>query len=444
MREESSKGSEAESNGSWGRELHSGVQAELIEDRKVGPQARSQVRALGLKGMILRAEDYTQGFKASSSRSDSRTAVGGSRRDHRIRALGLKGMTLGAEGYTRGFKASSLRSVRQDCVRESSKGSKAGSNYFGGDVRTRWFQAELAKEHPQSGVPIKEGTGEGEDGPVSKRRSSLISVTRLQLIVAIGSLPLACLNYRLAPDSNHFEFPLPQLLPFLNPSSTSHSSRSSSSSASSSEVQTNRRAKMSQEGKDHRAYSGRRLLIGLLLFLILAGVTALILYLVYRPFKPHFSVSAAAIYDVANASSPASAISTSMQFTLVIRNPNDRAAVYYDRLSAYVSYRNQPITPPAPMPPMFQERDSTLTVSPVLGGGFVPVSGDVAAGLATDEAFGVLGLRLVLLGRLRYKSGPFRSAWYGMYVRCDMLIGFRKGVAGPVPLLGEPECNLDL
>ncbi|CAL9196697.1 unnamed protein product [Musa acuminata subsp. burmannicoides] len=200
---------------------------------------------------------------------------------------------------------------------------------------------------------------------------------------------------------------------------------------------------MSDDKKGRRASPGRLLVTSLLLFLLLAGITALVLYLVYRPSKPRFTVSAAAIYDISNASSQANAISTSMQFTLVIRNPNDRASVFYDRLSAYVSYRNQPITPPAALPPMFQEKDSTVAISPVLGGGFVPISGDVAAGLATDQAYGVVGLRLVLLGRLRYKSGPFRSNWYGMYVRCDMLTGFRKGVTGPVPLLGEPECKVD-
>lgn len=191
----------------------------------------------------------------------------------------------------------------------------------------------------------------------------------------------------------------------------------------------------------------RRFCCGLILLLILCGVIALILYLVYRPFKPQFSVLNAAVFQLSNATSasPATAVSTSMQFTISIRNPNDRATIHYDRLSAYVLYRDQAITPPVDLPPLFQEEDSTVAVSPVLGGQVVPVSAEVAAGLMTDENYGVLGMRLVMLGRLKYKSGPFKSQWYGLYVRCDLLLGIKKGVAGQVPLLGgNPDCDTSI
>ncbi|XP_008810415.1 NDR1/HIN1-like protein 1 [Phoenix dactylifera] len=181
----------------------------------------------------------------------------------------------------------------------------------------------------------------------------------------------------------------------------------------------------------------------LLTFFLLAGVIALIVYLVYRPSKPHFSVAGATVFQLSNSSTQPNVLSTGMQFTLVSRNPSERSSILYDHLSAYVSYRNQPITPPANLPPLFQDRDSSIAMSPVLGGDFVPVSGDVASGLLTDQAYGVVNLRVVLTGRLRYKSGPFWSGWYNLYVRCDMLVGVRKGVTGAVPLLGEPQCDVD-
>ncbi|WOL05270.1 hypothetical protein Cni_G13997 [Canna indica] len=200
-----------------------------------------------------------------------------------------------------------------------------------------------------------------------------------------------------------------------------------------------------------KSSQGARLLVAsLLLFLFFAGLTALILYLVYRPSRPRFSISAAAIYTLSNASSntssspAASSLSTSMQFTLITRNPSGRGRICYDRLSAYVSYHGHPITPPAPLPPMFQDSDATVAISPVLGSGCVPAPEDVVAGLAAEQAYGVVGLRLVLRGRLRYKSGPFRSRWHGMYVRCDMLVGLRKGGGGAVPLLGDPGCDVDV
>ncbi|XP_010251430.1 PREDICTED: NDR1/HIN1-like protein 12 [Nelumbo nucifera] len=180
----------------------------------------------------------------------------------------------------------------------------------------------------------------------------------------------------------------------------------------------------------------------IVVFLILAGVTALIVWLVYRPHKPHFTVVGAAIYDLNMTSS--TIMSTTMQFTIVTRNPNKRVSIYYDRLSAYVSYRNQAITPPAMLPPLFQETRSTVALSPMMGGPVVPVSMEVANGLVMDEAYGVVPLRLVVLGRLRWKAGAFKSGHYGIYVKCDMLVGLKKGFVGQAPLLGSPDCNVDI
>ncbi|XP_077243097.1 NDR1/HIN1-like protein 12 [Tasmannia lanceolata] len=178
------------------------------------------------------------------------------------------------------------------------------------------------------------------------------------------------------------------------------------------------------------------------IFLLLAGVTALILWLVYRPTKPHFNVVGAAIYEL-NTTSP-NVIFTTMQFTIVARNPNERVSVHYDRLLVFVSYRNQAITAQMLLPPLYQGHDNTVALSPMLGGGFVPVSQDVMNGLVMDESYGVVGLSLVLMGRLRWKAGAFRSGRYGLYVKCDMLMGLKKGFVGQVPLLGSPDCSVDV
>ncbi|XP_050237916.1 NDR1/HIN1-like protein 12 [Mercurialis annua] len=177
-------------------------------------------------------------------------------------------------------------------------------------------------------------------------------------------------------------------------------------------------------------------------FLLLAGLSVLIVWLIYRPHKPHFTVVNAAVYDL-NTSSPPF-ISTSMQFTLVTRNPNKRVSIIYDKLSAYVSYRNQAITPTVVLPPLYHEKKSTVAVSPVLGGAQVPVSVEVANGLVMDENYGVVVLRVVLLGRLRWKAGAIKTGRYGVYVKCDVWVGLKRGFVGPVPLLGSPQCKVDI
>lgn len=186
---------------------------------------------------------------------------------------------------------------------------------------------------------------------------------------------------------------------------------------------------------------GRALCTFLITLLFLAGITALILWLVYRPHKPRFRVVSAAVFDL-NATSPPF-LSVTMQFTLTTTNSNQRVSFSYDQLSAFVSYRNQAITPPVMLPPLYHETRSTVVLSPVLGAASVPVSPEVSNGLAMDQAYGAVALRLVLSGKLRYKAGAIRTGRYGIYVKCDVLVGLRKGFVGQVPLLPSPGCEVD-
>ncbi|XP_017257216.1 NDR1/HIN1-like protein 12 [Daucus carota subsp. sativus] len=173
----------------------------------------------------------------------------------------------------------------------------------------------------------------------------------------------------------------------------------------------------------------------ILIFLVLIAVTALVLWLVYNPHKPKFSLVNAAVFDLNTTSPPF--ISTTLQFTIVARNPNDRVSVYYDRLNAFVSYKSQMITPQMILPPLHQYKDSTVSFSPVLGGVAVPVSLEVANGIVMDmEGYGLVQLRLVLQGRVKWKVGPIKTSYYDLYVACDMLLGLKKGIVGQVPLLG--------
>ncbi|KAL8098140.1 NDR1/HIN1-like protein 12 [Apium graveolens] len=175
----------------------------------------------------------------------------------------------------------------------------------------------------------------------------------------------------------------------------------------------------------------------ILILLVLVAVIALILWLIYRPHKPKFNVVSAAVFNLSTSTPPF--ISTTMQFTVVTRNPNDRASIYYDRLSAFVTYKNQMITPHLTLPPLHQRKDSTVLMSPILGGVAVPVSLDVANDILMDmEGYGLVQLRLVLQGRIKYKAaGGIKTSHYDLYVSCDMLLGLKKGMVGQVPLLNS-------
>ncbi|KAJ4831529.1 hypothetical protein Tsubulata_048223 [Turnera subulata] len=210
------------------------------------------------------------------------------------------------------------------------------------------------------------------------------------------------------------------------------------------ETQLDQPQKMNQEKHKHMAPKDPRRTVCTIItiFLLLAGLSVLIVWLIYRPQKPQFTVAGAALYDL-NVTSPPF-LSITMQFTLVTRNPNRRVKIIYDKLTAYVSYRNQAITPVVVLPPLYHDTKTTVALSPVLGGTGVPVSVEVANGLLMDESYGVVPLRVVLLGRMRWKAGAIKTARYGVYVKCDVWVGLKKGYVGQVPLLGTPQCKVDI
>uniref|UniRef100_A0A1D1YJ45 Putative endopolygalacturonase D n=1 Tax=Anthurium amnicola TaxID=1678845 RepID=A0A1D1YJ45_9ARAE len=209
--------------------------------------------------------------------------------------------------------------------------------------------------------------------------------------------------------------------------------------------------KMAEEGGGkctvHSYASGRSAAwaacCGLLLLILLLGITAHVLYLHYSPPKPRFDVVSAAVYQLNATTGAGTYVAGTMRFTVAIRNRDERSSVSYDRLSAFVMSRGEAITPHVPLPALWQPKGSTVWVSPVLGGGPVPVSWEAVGGLVADRAYGAVALRLVVTGWVRYKSAPLHGAWRHLFVRCDLLVGLRRGVYGQVPLLGAPSCSVD-
>ncbi|KAL6985878.1 hypothetical protein U1Q18_019250 [Sarracenia purpurea var. burkii] len=178
--------------------------------------------------------------------------------------------------------------------------------------------------------------------------------------------------------------------------------------------------------------------------LLLAGITVLTVWLVYRPHKPRFTVVGVAVYNLSN-TFPPPFVSATMQFVIVTRNPSRRVSILYDHLSAFVLYHDQMITQTVMLPPLFQEKHSTVQLAPILGGGgAVPVSPAASYGLGMDEAYGVVGLTLILLGKLRWKAGAITTAHYGIYVGCDVLLRLSQGCVGEVPFVAPPVCKVHI
>nr|ABR18270.1 unknown [Picea sitchensis] len=185
------------------------------------------------------------------------------------------------------------------------------------------------------------------------------------------------------------------------------------------------------------------LLSGFLITLvIILGAVTLVLWLVYRPHKPRFYVEGAAVYQL-NVTD--GSVSSSMQFSVIVANPNRRLTVHYDRLVAFVRYRGEVITLVTPMANLYEGHRSFAVLSPMVGGNFVPLFPDAAGGLLADQAYGLVDLRLEIRGRIRWTTGFWKSSHYHLAAKCDLLLSVKQvATGGEVPLLGGQDCHVDV
>ncbi|CAA6666762.1 unnamed protein product [Spirodela intermedia] len=161
-----------------------------------------------------------------------------------------------------------------------------------------------------------------------------------------------------------------------------------------------------------RGLKGKRLGRRLLCVLSSSFSTVLSLFLliwfILRPTKPQFYVKDAGVYQL---SLPPRLLNSTVEFTLVSRNPNERVGVYYDSLRAYATYKGQR-SPPTPRSRPSTRATRTPTFSP-------PPSPAPACPSPP------LRLRArPLEGRVRWKVGTWVSGEYRIMVDCIAIVGF--------------------
>ena len=74
----------------------------------------------------------------------------------------------------------------------------------------------------------------------------------------------------------------------------------------------------------------------------------LLIYFILKPNKPQFSLQELDIYQL-NLSG--TILNSSIQLTLLSKNPNQKVSIYYDEFQVYATYKNQQIPSDSFMPP---------------------------------------------------------------------------------------------
>lgn len=149
----------------------------------------------------------------------------------------------------------------------------------------------------------------------------------------------------------------------------------------------------------------------------------LIVWLVLHPEKPQFSLREVDIYQL-NLSSGPNLINSSIQLTLLSKNPNQKVGIYYDQLQVYAVYKGQQITVDTSLPPFYQgHEDANLLTASLVGTG-LPVAPSFGYEVGRDQTAGKLVLSLRGYGRLRWKVGTWVSGRYRLNVNCVAVLAF--------------------
>ncbi|XP_019703016.1 NDR1/HIN1-like protein 26 [Elaeis guineensis] len=160
--------------------------------------------------------------------------------------------------------------------------------------------------------------------------------------------------------------------------------------------------------------------------LILSILSAtFLIWLILHPSKPEFSLRDTSLYEL-SLSSP-HLLNSTIQTTIVSKNPNDRVGIYYDQLRVYAAYKGQQITADSLLPPFYQGHQDSNLLSASLHGTGMPVAPSFGYEVGRDQTAGRLYLGLKLDGQLRWKVGTWVSGRYRFDVDCMAVIAIRPG-----------------
>lgn len=164
----------------------------------------------------------------------------------------------------------------------------------------------------------------------------------------------------------------------------------------------------------------------------------LLLWLILHPSKPEFTLKEADIYQLNLSGSHL--LNSSMQFTFLSKNPNEKVGIYYDQIQIYAAYKGQQITVDTSLPPFYQgHKDSNLLTASLVGTG-LPVAPSFGYEVGRDQTAGKFVLNVKMNGKLRWKVGTWVSGHYRFNVNCVAVLPF--GPTLPTPPLTSNQGSL--
>ncbi|KAI4307023.1 hypothetical protein L6164_030258 [Bauhinia variegata] len=186
----------------------------------------------------------------------------------------------------------------------------------------------------------------------------------------------------------------------------------------------------------------RKLFFAFSAFLTTILALIFLVWLILHPSKPQFSMTEVDIYQL-NLTGPH--LNSSIQLTLLSKNPNQKVGIYYDEFQVYATYKSQQITLNTPVPPFYQNHEESNLLTAVLVGNGLPVAPSLGYEVVRDQKAGRLILNVKVNGRLRWKVGTWVSGHYRFNVNCVSIMAFGPSlIAGPLTSRQGSQCSVTI
>lgn len=157
----------------------------------------------------------------------------------------------------------------------------------------------------------------------------------------------------------------------------------------------------------------------LISLLVIVGVVALILYLIFRPRMITATVDSASLVQFSLA--PNSALSYNLTVAMTVRNPNKRVGLYYDNVESLAYFEDQRFGY-AQLDSFYQATEVSTQVTPQFHGQ-QPLEGDVtAANFRSQQTDGKFSVDVKLNAKLRVKVWAFKVPVHKTKINCPLSI----------------------
>ncbi|KAJ6717171.1 LATE EMBRYOGENESIS ABUNDANT (LEA) HYDROXYPROLINE-RICH GLYCOPROTEIN FAMILY [Salix koriyanagi] len=155
-------------------------------------------------------------------------------------------------------------------------------------------------------------------------------------------------------------------------------------------------------------------------FLFLLGLAAAILYLVFRPESPDYSIERVSISGFNLTSS--GPISPAFNVTVRANNPNNKIGIYYEKGSSVNVYSDGVKMATGSLPVFYQDKNNVTVVVTSLKGTGIELTSGVRTALATGVSKGTVPFNLALRAPVKLKLGSVKTWKITVKVDCELTV----------------------